>query len=73
MIKTTYFCDKCAGEMKEPLPSGSIICQNDRLFGVEIKPFAADVDRWKDKNLHICKYCIVDLIVNGLDDRPKAG
>lgn len=65
MIKTTYICDKCKTEMAQA-PSSKITLEQT-LFSIVIS--VAPKDSIPEQ--HICKYCIVDLITNQLDDRPK--
>lgn len=76
MLKMTYHCDKCQEEMPKPAMDNEFVAQGV-LFGVTMTPFPVD-DKAKFNdinqfgNLHICKYCIIDLIIRELDDRPKA-
>lgn len=67
MIKTTYICDKCNTEMPAPTQESGKITLDYGGFGINIEVFA----KTQMTERHLCNYCIVDLIVRKLDDRPK--
>lgn len=73
MVKITYECDTCGAEIPEADAKREkymiVNIHRPGKFNIELR--AVPVENRTIDEVHTCKYCIVDMIVRELDDRPK--
>jgi len=70
VIKKIYICDECKGEIPEPINDSHGYRVDGDRFSVTLSVKPSSPYAWPD-GFHICKYCVVDLIAQELDDRSK--
>jgi hypothetical protein len=72
MLKRVYICDSCESEITEVEAKSTHLIVNVQRAGTFNLEINVQPTGYREpEQFHICKYCIVDLIVRELDNRPK--